>query len=112
MDHLEDAVAEVLHKKDISLHMISQACGTEEHTVNALIHAKGYPDFNAWLLQKRIVYVKKLLKDTELCMSDIIKLSGFINEHECNAIFCNYTGVSAEEWRKNNKEKHCIDSED
>lgn len=88
-------------EKELNLKMIQRHTGISEYKIAAIIKQACNLHFKQYLNNIRIHEVKRLLKESNLQISEIAYLTGYGHISHFNRVFSAYVGMSPLDFRKN-----------
>lgn len=84
----------------VSLTEVAAECRlSTRHFARAFAQSMGVPP-HRWLLQRRVERAKTLLRESELCLSEIATKSGFADQSHLTRVFTQSVGESPGAWRR------------
>ncbi|MCX6183154.1 MAG: AraC family transcriptional regulator [Bacteroidetes bacterium] len=95
-----DYIASNYSNPELGLGIISQATGTPDTRISAIIKGKYNQSFKQYLNNIRMTEAKRLLKESTLSISEIAYSVGYSNVSHFNRVFKTESGISPGDFRK------------
>lgn len=95
-----DYLASGYSRPELSITELQQATGISEQKISAVIRRKSGMNFKQFLNKLRITEAKRLLKETDLQVSEIAFQAGYGNVSHFNRVFKEHEHCSPNEFRK------------
>jgi YesN/AraC family two-component response regulator len=103
-------IEEKFSEPALSVEMIAEHIGLSPNYLRSIFKAVKGVSLSRHLTDVRINYVKKTLLETDMHVHEIAEHAGFVNTKHFYVLFKQYTGLTAEMFRKQGKENEKSES--
>lgn len=95
-------------REELTLDCMSRDLGVSKYTISRIFSSTFHRNFNQYLNEQRLNYVRSLLEDTEESITDICFDAGFQSQRTFNRVFQEVYKMSPKEYRVSFKQKNII----